>query len=536
MPQEFIFDSDDTDYSETDVSITGRKGRTSVRRRSISRHRRPEVASAAFLQPTTHATRVYRSASTGGNRRRERDPGPSVTIVNELAQRSNNNAASKPKMKQSKVIDVDDFEEDVHRSRRRAASGISRDASPFQPQQRDLELLMEQRLLERNDNRQDLELFKQQQEIERLERQLEKHRERVEPPRDSRELRSHRAEEEWYEDEISERLRKLEKQERKSHNEEERRKADALWRLKKFEEESHLEEEQRKANAQWRLKKFEDETRLEEERRKADAQWRLKKFEEETHNAEERRKAEHEWRLKRFEEAEKEAADRKELKEKMEELKLKEMAREKEEREERERLKKEFMDEQARAAKAAQEKRDKEMLMKKAAVDEWKMEQEKAKQAAKEAQEKKDKEFRERLRHEYGYSEEEIEKMLNKEKHKKEEHKKHEEHKHEEHKTITEETKTTWIKVHRKHLLPETLLAYNLPWDWDERDSNYIIIKKWVTEDFQEELFAHSRRIREGKIIAQTSSSTTELKVNDRKKDKMYLVRKKSPGRRFMFV
>jgi hypothetical protein len=99
-------------------------------------------------------------------------------------------------------------------------------------------------------------------------------------------------------------------------------------------------------------------------------------------------------------------------------------------------------------------------------------------------------------------------------------------------------------------------VAYNLPWDWDEvssssiqkpppssnnnpllqHDSNYIIIKKWVTEDFQEELFAHSRRIREGKIIAQTSSSTTELKVNDRKKDKMYLVRKKSPGRRFMFV
>jgi hypothetical protein len=75
-------------------------------------------------------------------------------------------------------------------------------------------------------------------------------------------------------------------------------------------------------------------------------------------------------------------------------------------------------------------------------------------------------------------------------------------------------------------LLPETLLAYNLPWDWDEvssnpiqtvlpssntkpllqRDSNYIIIKKWVTEDFQEELFAHSRRIREGKVIHSSTS------------------------------
>lgn len=26
----------------------------------------------------------------------------------------------------------------------------------------------------------------------------------------------------------------------------------------------------------------------------------------------------------------------------------------------------------------------------------------------------------------------------------------------------------TLAQVHRKHLLPETLLAYNLPWDWDE--------------------------------------------------------------------
>ena len=65
-----------------------------------------------------------------------------------------------------------------------------------------------------------------------------------------------------------------------------------------------------------------------------------------------------------------------------------------------------------------------------------------------------------------------------------------------------------------------------------QRDTNFIIIKKWITEDFQEELFAHSRRIREGKVIAQTSSSTTELRINDRNKDKMYLVRKKSPGRR----
>lgn len=63
-------------------------------------------------------------------------------------------------------------------------------------------------------------------------------------------------------------------------------------------------------------------------------------------------------------------------------------------------------------------------------------------------------------------------------------------------------------------------------------DSNYIIIKQWISEDFQEELFAHTRRLREGKLVTQTSNTLTELKVNDKKKDKMFLVRKKSPSRR----
>lgn len=92
--------------------------------------------------------------------------------------------------------------------------------------------------------------------------------------------------------------------------------------------------------------------------------------------------------------------------------------------------------------------------------------------------------------------------------------------------------KTTWIKVHRKYILPETLIAYRLPWDFDELDGNYIIIKQWISEDLQEELFAHTRRLREGKLVTETSSTLTELKVNDRKKDRMYLVRKKSPNRR----
>ncbi|KAJ5769333.1 hypothetical protein N7520_003892 [Penicillium odoratum] len=44
-----------------------------------------------------------------------------------------------------------------------------------------------------------------------------------------------------------------------------------------------------------------------------------------------------------------------------------------------------------------------------------------------------------------------------------------------------------------------------------QTNRNYIIIKKWVTEDCQEELFLHTKRIRENKAT-QTSRSQTEVK------------------------
>ncbi|KAE8356116.1 hypothetical protein BDV28DRAFT_2485 [Aspergillus coremiiformis] len=57
-----------------------------------------------------------------------------------------------------------------------------------------------------------------------------------------------------------------------------------------------------------------------------------------------------------------------------------------------------------------------------------------------------------------------------------------------------------WVKIHRKDLLPDTLIAYKLPWEWDEDDSNYLIIKEWIGEDFQQELFGHTRRLRDRKL------------------------------------
>jgi hypothetical protein len=66
-------------------------------------------------------------------------------------------------------------------------------------------------------------------------------------------------------------------------------------------------------------------------------------------------------------------------------------------------------------------------------------------------------------------------------------------------------------------------------------DGNYIIIKQWISEDFQEELFQHTRRLREENLITeQLNASTKQRRVNDKRGAGLYVVRKSplSPSRR----
>ncbi|KAJ5230661.1 hypothetical protein N7489_011369 [Penicillium chrysogenum] len=568
MPVQAMFDDDDysSNDSEFETDITTRRTglRTHIRERSHSRHRRPEVISREYLAPIQ--TRVQRSASTSG-RRRERDPpvapSPPVMIFNDQVMKSNSRSENRPQSRhvQQRFIDdhhshnnhhhrhdrFDDDDDDVldvpgPRRRRRAVSSLSRDASPFY---RDPELAMRQHMLDQNDLRQDMsnqllkhdnhrhdrELLKHQMEIERLQREVQKSRKRSEKQRENiiinqdhpdphamHELREEMA----YEDELAQKLAKLARFEHKEQSAEEERKAEERYQLKMLAME-------KKAAAE------EEEVRhkLQEERLKELARVQDEKGQREKLVREER------W---------KELARRKEEEEEREKLvreeKWKELARQKEEEEEREKLIQEIRDEDMRKAREAEQKRMKELAMKAAAVEEWKLEQERMKQRQAEEAIKKAQEFREHLRS-LGYSDEEIDAIVNKkkndekkkeeeekEKKEKEEKAKKEKEEKEKKEKEKEETKLTWIKVHRKHLLPDTLIAYGLPWDWDENDTNYIIIKKWIDDEFQEQLFAHTRRLREGKVIASTSHSMTELKVNDRKKDKLFLVRKKSPSGR----
>ncbi|KAL8656992.1 MAG: hypothetical protein Q9226_002363 [Calogaya cf. arnoldii] len=68
------------------------------------------------------------------------------------------------------------------------------------------------------------------------------------------------------------------------------------------------------------------------------------------------------------------------------------------------------------------------------------------------------------------------------------------------------------IRVHRKHIDPETLNAFNLPWEWDDRDQEYMIINRWISEDDHEKLFLHTENLRERQRLREQSEATTEVR------------------------
>jgi len=69
-----------------------------------------------------------------------------------------------------------------------------------------------------------------------------------------------------------------------------------------------------------------------------------------------------------------------------------------------------------------------------------------------------------------------------------------------------------------------------------QKDSEYIVIKQYVDQEMQDRLFEHTRILKERKMITGPIEKDvlTTLKVRDRSKDQMYLIRKKSksPGRK----
>ena len=67
----------------------------------------------------------------------------------------------------------------------------------------------------------------------------------------------------------------------------------------------------------------------------------------------------------------------------------------------------------------------------------------------------------------------------------------------------------TYIRCKAKFLLPETLEHYQLPWEWDPQDPSYILIRQYIDQGLQDELFQHTAN-----IIMQRRNATTAWKSN----------------------
>lgn len=114
-------------------------------------------------------------------------------------------------------------------------------------------------------------------------------------------------------------------------------------------------------------------------------------------------------------------------------------------------------------AKKAKKKKEEEELKEKA-IEEYHIKQLEEKAKKDKAKKDADEEFRERVKKTFGqagYDEKSIEKILKKGE-------KGKEHGHGKEMKIKDLTRPTYIKVHRKHVSPETLIELVLPWEWDE--------------------------------------------------------------------
>lgn len=139
-------------------------------------------------------------------------------------------------------------------------------------------------------------------------------------------------------------------------------------------------------------------------------------------------------------------------------MKLKELEEYKKKQEEEEHMKRieeQILLKKAKEAAAEAARKKEEDEIKQKAIHEYTIQQKEKAEKERKEREEADRLFKERVKKEFtaaGYSEEHIEAILNKGKKPK----------------AKELKRPTYIKVHRKHLSPETLDIHHLPWEWDD--------------------------------------------------------------------
>ncbi|KAK5016993.1 hypothetical protein BJ546DRAFT_92562 [Cryomyces antarcticus] len=80
-----------------------------------------------------------------------------------------------------------------------------------------------------------------------------------------------------------------------------------------------------------------------------------------------------------------------------------------------------------------------------------------------------------------------------------------------------------YAKVHRQHLDVDTLLYYNIPYEYDKLDRDYIIILREMDKHQTEVLFEHTRRLRKGALLVEPKKAKPEyawVRKRERSKSK----------------
>ncbi|KAF2638150.1 hypothetical protein P280DRAFT_471813 [Massarina eburnea CBS 473.64] len=89
--------------------------------------------------------------------------------------------------------------------------------------------------------------------------------------------------------------------------------------------------------------------------------------------------------------------------------------------------------------------------------------------------------------------------------------------------------KPTYVKVHKEYLAAETLDYYEIPYEYDRTNPDYIIIMEEMDPGDTEVLFEHTRRLR-----SRGTSSSSRLLIEERshgKKPEYAFVRRRQPSR-----
>ncbi|DAA72724.1 TPA_exp: Uncharacterized protein A8136_5919 [Trichophyton benhamiae CBS 112371] len=212
------------------------------------------------------------------------------------------------------------------------------------------------------------------------------------------------------------------------------------------------------------------------------------------------------------------------------------LEKEREEKERERKIREKVQAEIAQKEKDEMERLQKEAKLKASAIEEYKKKEAERLAKQKEEAEKAKKEFNDKVNQllgSAGFSEDKITAIMQGKSLKEMELVHVEKHVHHgKHRQIEDEE--AFVKVHRRYLEPRTLDAFSLIWEFDPNDADYMLIYHSLSQEEQDRLFDHTRKLRGQRTLTASPHNgpvTVEMKVNDKKRDGLYLVRKKQDRR-----